>query len=388
MTKRLVMCCASLFASLAHAQLINETMESGALASPWELTQKAGITCQPSAAAAHRGLAGLRLVDAENTVDAAPGTFWAYPLSLLNPVLYTRFWVRRVSQTPGGMAMWSVFERKGNAGNQGTALAWGFDYQGQLDVTDQGLLENGSIGYHQEETGVRLDGGWQLLETAMSGLGGLATVRYAVDGKVVAERVGVPAYADRYSALEVGEVYANDTGFQCTVDFDDLRVDALPLASRLELRIEDGVREASCTPLTVRLLPTFGALDAGVTDAVPAPYDVALAFTGLGPVFTDAACRNQTTTPTLSTGLAQASFSFVAPKPGTVNATVEHRDQPAGDFLPGEATFGVVAATGSPDKSYYALGCQSAAGPHSAPMWVLAAVVWLAKRSRSTVRKS
>ena len=384
--KRSIGLLALILSTTVWAQVVDESLESGGLSAAWALTTKSGMTLEGSTLAAHRGRYGLRLVDAEDAVDAQPGAFFSRTIDVPAPTLFTRLWLRKVSSNRlGGASIWLALERKGSASVEGTAFAWAFDGDGRLSGIEQGLFANGTIDYSTQAFDSHLDGGWQLLEAAVLGLGDKATVRYAVDGQMVFERRNVTAAADRFSSVRVGETYANGPGFRCTLDFDDLRVDPMPMGSRLELDLESPISQAQCAALEVKLMPTF-SLDGGAVVAVAAPYALQLRVEGLGVLFSDSRCAALVSPPSLAKGQSQQTFYFHAPDAGLIRATVEHDELPSGDFIPGSAT-ATVLPPGSGSQSYYAVHCQGcASGPESAGFF--AVVVLLAQRARRSKRRA
>src|SRR5450432_710232 len=94
-------------AGAAQAQLAADDFESGTL-SAWLVSHQPGVTIAASAAGAHRGAWGLHIVDSEMVSVATSEAAIEKLLSTSSKNIYTRFWVRVVSQNASGTGLISV----------------------------------------------------------------------------------------------------------------------------------------------------------------------------------------------------------------------------------------------------------------------------------------
>ncbi len=125
--RRLPVCLLLLLAPLpAAAQLIDESWESGGVFFPWSMANpETSITFGATMSAAHRGMYGARLDDAEGQLTGAL-TAAERPVVFSGSELYTRAWVRVNAGAAPGLAF---FELSWGTGN---ALSLQLDSQGEL----------------------------------------------------------------------------------------------------------------------------------------------------------------------------------------------------------------------------------------------------------------
>ncbi|MFY0575322.1 hypothetical protein ACN28S_14005 [Cystobacter fuscus] len=163
--------------------------------------------------------------------------------------------------------------------------------------------------------------------------------------------------------LQVGEPWTDQGFFTGSIDFDDLRVSAVPMASRLQLqRPADASTSSGCIAVDVSLRSSAsGAL-------APAPYEteVSLATTaGEGRYHADGTCKSPVERVRLPTGTFERRVYFrPGASPGRVTLAASHPDflpatlQVEADGTPmGDADGG---AAGGPWTM--GLGCTSAPG--------------------------
>ncbi len=179
------------------------------------------------------------------------------------------------------------------------------------------------------------------MEGAVIGIDGFfATVQLYYDGVLSGQLVNQPLFRESPYTLYVGEPQSN-TGFFGQVDFDDIRVDTSPLASRLALSTPPApIVEGSCIPLEVEMHSTMASDDGGVL-AVP-PYDLTLSFGAFG-TFLDAQCTQPASTPQLSADASSSRIWFRVPVQTQVVVPVADTGS---DFLPGAVTLSPVPPDG------------------------------------------
>lgn len=386
-----------LWVCAAHAQALVETVETGDVGSAWTLRNPtSGITFGPSTLAAHRGSYGVRLDDHEATLTNTFGPIYDADFISTSSAAYSRMWVRQLSgNNLGGTNLYST--TWGLGGFWRAAHFFTTGGPGAITVGDQGVDGTGAEHYRNSPTGFSLeDAGWHLLEASSLGRGTDAgVVTFAIDAKVVIRHDGVLAITDAFKKFGFGEDYVYGTGYQAVIDFDDIRVDVMPLASRFSLLPVGEVVANRCFAMRVELDATFTLPDGGDPGALPAPYPVAVAIDGAGTLYEDAACTMPITGPQLATGSLGQTFHAVAPDGGTLALTVRQSDGP-NDFISFSLPVVVAAFDGgtgpgdggtgggggaAKEKSYYAAGCSVV--PPGAGLLLLAILLW---RRRSSVR--
>ena len=234
---------------------------------------------------------------------------------------------------------------------------------------------------------------WYLVEFTARGLGTDAgEVRFWVDGVEQGAPLSRLDWRDTshyvFNRLMVGEPWSDTGTFTGSIDFDDVRVSAAPMASRLELqRPANAAASAGCLAVDVSLRnPGSGAL-------APAPYetDVALAVAGgEGGFHADAACASPVASLRLPSGTSERRVYFrpVATE-GKVSLRASHPD-----FLSATLDVDVEAGAGSdvtPDEDEGQgpwttdLGCASVPGALVALPVLL--VPWLRRRRASRFQR-
>lgn len=378
-----VVACLALWPCVARAQLIDEKLESGNWAASWTVqSAHAGITLTPLMAAKHRGQFGVRLLDTEATDTLTFGTQLETRLNETSSKLYSRLWVRVNSSNYGAggttlyVAKWSNGVRFANAG--GCTL----NYAAELQCGVESVSASNQADFRDEFTHFSLgDAGWALLETATYGRGTDAgTVMFFANGRKILQHDNVESYTDRFVSWNVGEVYSYDD-WQGSVDFDDVRVDIVPLASRFTVTLPARVVEGRCFAVTV------GLGSSSEPGPVEAPYAVQLAVDAGTPLFSDPECATPVTgVPQLASGAKTAQVFTVAEAPGMFRVGVGQADLPF-DFFPASASAPVEADDGGVPLledggieqrrlSYYGIRCSTGPGA-----FALLALVVLRRRS-------
>ncbi|WP_257459586.1 LamG-like jellyroll fold domain-containing protein [Archangium lipolyticum] len=328
------------------------------------------------AVGAHRGQYGLTVVDRTNAStpdsEASVSSDERAPLS---SEFFVRAWMRlRDVSTPGSLVALQALpvQVELRLRSQSAGPVW------ELAVM------TGASRTYVSFFGSRVEADrWHLVEFSASGLGTRSgEARLWVDG--VEQGTGVsgrdwtdPSYVMK--RVVMGEPWADSRTFTGTLDFDDVRVSATPMASRLVLRWPvDAATSSGCIPLEVSLRSSATGAPA------PAPYEteVALAVTaGAGGFHSDEACKSPVPGMLLPTGASERRVYF---RPGGTGGTAMLAASHP-DFLP--ATLEVVgggAPDGDPDEDPAGpwttdLGCTSAPGALVALPLLLGP--WLRRRS-------
>jgi hypothetical protein len=341
-------------ASAAHAQLVDESFESGGLdAGGWVLQSPiAGITVSVSSAAAHRGQYGLRMQDTEILTKQHSGTYVSRSVGQLTPAVYSRLWVRFGPWDGGnGINIFDVLSIRG--ASYGATYADALDAQGNLLLIAQPVDDGGAVGYATQPSSDDLaDGAWHLVEGFAWGIdtANMSTVAY-FDGADAGRLDGLSDFPDTAPLTAVGEVYASGGGtgnFTGSVDFDDIRVNDSPLPSRLSMTTSASPRSGDCFSVTAELLATAPFPDGGPAGPLPAPYDISVNLGG-GSFYFEGACRQPiATSTTFGAGTVALPLFVQAGAPGPLALSL-HQVAPA-DFLPGTLTVTVAALpdAGSP----------------------------------------
>lgn len=168
----------------------------------------------------------------------------------------------------------------------------------------------------------------------MSGAGSADAGRHLwLDGVPLISQPGVDFSDARMSIgrVAVGQPYADGRRWLGTIDFDDLRTAAEPLASRLEVQAPDGGFIGECLPLEVQLRASFGGALAGTREVLYVTMDAGAE----GEVFVDRSCGMRGDLFALAPLSSVARLSFRATQPV---ASVQASSR---DFLAGVKVVGV-----------------------------------------------
>lgn len=224
---------------------------------------------------------------------------------------------------------------------------------------------------------------WYLVEFGVRGLGTTSgEARLWVDGIEQGTALTGRDFRDAANVLErviVGEPWSDTGAFTGSFDFDDVRVSASPMASRLGLQRPVAASESSgCLAVDV-------SLRASATGALaPAPYDVEVALAvngGAGDFHADADCKDSLVRVVLPTGTSERRVHF---RPTDPEATVTVGASNV-DFLPASLS---VDPTGVPpgegdDDGGGPWTCSSAPGAFGAMPLLLGLWLWHVRRLRA-----
>lgn len=362
----------------AAADWFSDDFETGTLRSSdsppgrWDETPvSSSNTLVSDAAAAHRGLYGLLLTDRSSTTAFQASADVARPS--LTSSFFFRTWLRfRSVSTSGDVVLvqalpalvelriarqdpvWELAVRNGS----------GRQYVSRRTPTTEPVREDR----------------WYLVEFGARGLGSPAGQAWLwLDGIEVGSLSGLDWRDEAYQLeqLRVGEPWTDTGSFVGSIDVDDVRVSASPMASRLKLRLPEEAK-SGCIAVAV-------SLRASSEDALaPAPYEVPVTLgipQGSGSFHTDAGCKD-------------AAVESVRLPAGTSEQWVYFRPSGAGglatlrashpDFLPATLTVEGTGSPGEPPDGDEAagpwtmdLGCSAATGGFAMlPMLLGPWVLW------------
>ena len=282
---------------------------------------------------AHRGGRGIWVHD----VDPSAAGNQALLTKLLSPALtgqvYFRTWLQlRSSNAEASMV---VFSLRG-AGNT-VVLQLGESFSTQLARI--GAQDRSGFVYDPGFSGLQ-DGAWHLLEVELLGLGS-ATGEHQLwmDGVSVVHRTSVDSTGFVATRLQVGEPGSFSSAFTGTIYYDDVRLDTVPLVSRVSLTSAVTAPASSCAASTPCVPVTVGMVDmVGKPTSFPYATQVDLAVgqvvkgVGGATFFKDAACSAGNGLIQVSLG-AGASSATVYVKPSACGIRELRASQT--DFLPG-----------------------------------------------------
>jgi hypothetical protein len=363
--------------TVAHGAGFFDDYETGTLLhtdnppGAWTFTVTGEAQLQATSAAAHRGLYGLEISDANggSATSANLGSLYYDDGGVTD--YYARTWLRVVSSNDTGQA--SAVQIQGSVPSSTLAELLLVFSQRRIGIGGFDRLGNYTSSFSNN---VPLDGAWHAFELHARGLGGPSGSRELwLDGQLVASNTGIDWSGQSLSNICLGECWTVE-GWSGTWYVDDTRASATPLPARLLLSAAADVGVGDCVPVSVSLS------DVASTIATPAPYDVIAqlaasnsAATDAGVWFTDLGCRSATTTVTLPTGSTSPSlvyFSAQASGLTTLSATQD-------EFLPGSALL-VVGSSGTP-TGIDRIGCACASGHAALPG--LLSLIWFLRRRTS-----
>ncbi|NMO14775.1 hypothetical protein HPC49_26035 [Pyxidicoccus fallax] len=364
----------------APGDWFSDDFESGTLRSsdspPGRWDQTAVVspnTLASRAEGAHRGRYGLTVSDSTSTAGSLASVIAVS--DTLASEFHVRTWLRLRSVTASGriilmQAHPALVELR--LLEQGTGLIW------ELSV------RNGPEPTYFSLHGSRVEPGrWYLVEFSVRGLGTTSgEARLWVDGVAQGSPLSGRDWNHSeyvFNEFQVGEPWSDTGTFKGFIDFDDVRVSAAPMASRLELR-RPAVASSGCIAVDVALRSSAAAVPA------PAPYatDVDLRVTGnTGTFHSDEGCKVPVKGALLPLGASERRVYF---RPGgTAGRAMLEASHP--DFLPAKLDLEVDAGVGPdavPDEDGAEgpwttdLGCASAPGALLALPFLL--VPWLRRR--------
>ncbi len=308
-------------------------------------------TLAPGPAAAHRGDAGLELLDRLS----AAGSGSEGRIQLRHPPrtgdLYLRVWIRvYASNDAGAINVLSI---------DGRVLGI-VDLQLKLDdgTLSVGTRQAGDV-YRAQTFPLTVEPpGWHLVELAATGSGGTTgSVSLWINGLRLYSRTPQDfSDADRaLHGVSLGETFSADRRFVGDLHFDDVRVSAQPLASRFtleEVSAPEPHLAGDCVPLQLTLR------DVTLTRAVAAPYvvDAQLTLSSDAGVeaYSDSACLSGLTAASMSSSATTLYVKASGPGGATVSAA-------SVDFLPSQPltlTFGPRSEEPTPlGPAHYPVAC-------------------------------
>jgi hypothetical protein len=279
----------------------------------WVATYTAA-TLEVSAASAHRGQSGLRLIDSDPSTAGAQARADFRPSVPLSGTVYIRFWFRAAEAlSPGSVTpLLTASETVGQSVldlevDLPSGVLWVFGYS-----TAGTLLEPAT-------TRITL-GRWHLIEVEVSGLdtpqGGR---RLWVDGQLAYERLGLDLTGWRLTSAGFGEPWSGDGTFTGTLDFDDVRIGRTRPASRIEVG-ELSAPQMGCKELSVRLQTSDGL-------AATAPFDLDATWAGSsGELFEAANCAGSSLSRISLVAGAESFGPLFLRTAATGDARFEHPD--------------------------------------------------------------
>jgi MYXO-CTERM domain-containing protein len=310
------------------------TSDGGAWDS-YEQPPRQGVAIAASAAAAHRGAFGLRVTDTDPSDGGGAGTAVQRTFSAgVTGTLYLRFWMRVTPDASAGDGTFFF------AGFQGVSSGiGGSDSASTFSIINDGF--DSANNYFRYPAGTMSTSTWHLIELTLDSSAATSTDQLRIDGVTVLWSPPIDRSGFSATGVRVGEGYADRHDFVGTLDFDDYRSSATPMASALSLAIANPRPTAGdCVPLTVDLLDFDGG-------AAPAPYVFLAAMSAdAGTFHGDLTCSSVTvmTTATFVAGAAQSRPIWFRPlTAGTVELFAAYAD-----FLPAALTVTVDALDAGP----------------------------------------
>ncbi|WP_395847020.1 LamG-like jellyroll fold domain-containing protein [Cystobacter fuscus] len=355
-----------LTAAAATTDWFSDDFETGALIAPegrWDNARSVSPnTLVNGAEGAHRGQYGLTLIDRNNSSASEYQGGTDFESTPLTSEFFLRSWMRLR-----------------DVGNLGKVVAIQANpMRVELRLLPPSPVWELSVSKGTEQTYASVHGTqveqerWYLVEFSARGLGTThGEARLWVDGVEQGEadeRAALSGIDWRNTTmyvlkwLQVGEPWTDQGYFTGSIDFDDLRVSAAPMASRLRLqRPADASTSSGCIAVDVSLRNSAtGAL-------APAPYetDVSLSTTaGEGQFHTEKACGSPVERVRLPTGSSERRVYF---RPegsrGVMTLAASHPDfLPATLQVEGDGTSGGDVDGGAAGPWTMGLGCTSAPG--------------------------
>ncbi|MBI3181458.1 MAG: DNRLRE domain-containing protein [Myxococcales bacterium] len=277
-----------------HPFILSEDFETGTLlatANPpgqWhELVQTFGSDqIAPDPSAAHRGAGGVHVHNFGVPGSAGPQAHLLYRTGQIDEPAYLRGWVRvKVSNGQGDVQLVAI-------GCDTTTPPADLVAAVSYDFQNGALLLGGQRegGPTVKTVPFKLEvGRWYLFEVGMSDASINGYRRLWIDAALVAEETGFsladPGYRPRKFYL--GPAWSKVRSFQGVIDYDDVRVAAVPQPSRLLLDVPTKAAPGDCVKALVSLATS---LPGQLADA-PFVVDGQLSVTGApGTFFSDPAC--------------------------------------------------------------------------------------------------
>jgi uncharacterized protein (TIGR03382 family) len=296
----------------------------------YEVT-RAGIAIVANAASAHRGNFGLQVIDTDFFDGGASGTSLSHAFaSATTGTVYLRFWMRVTPQASSGSGFFFF------SGFQGMSVGLG----ASTTANAVSLINDGfdsANTYYRFQAGAMSSDQWHLFEVTLDSSGAMATDQMRVDGVTVLWSPPVSRTGLSATGVGLGEAWADNSDFVGTLDFDDFRTSAAPMASALSVALAiSPLRVGDCVALSVGLLDFDGG-------AAPAPYAFLAALSAdAGTFHGDVSCSTVTQQTSASFAAATAHARplwFRARSSGSTILSAEYVD-----FLPGALPISIAEA--------------------------------------------
>ncbi|MGQ0507031.1 MAG: PKD domain-containing protein, partial [Myxococcaceae bacterium] len=319
-------------------------------------TIQSGNSVTSSAAAAHRGARGLRMIDTNGGSGALVEGEMNFLAGGVTGNVYARHWFRITSSNNLGVFLFSGLSYPGPTPNVLSMRI--VNPGGALSVETQSQT-GGTV---QNSTPASLSlGTWYLVEYAMLGMGTASgTARVWLNGVPVANITGLNWNGWAVDRVKTGQFFSSDRRYVGDLDYDDWRTSPNPLASTVAVATAGAgpYTQADCVPLTVSLR------DSGSAALAPAPYAVSVGLSssvGTDVFHSDSGCSAAVTSVTVPTGSNSATVYL---KPGTTGSrtlSVQYTD-----FLPGSTPLSISSGASrlaftTPVRSFTAGACGGAA---------------------------
>jgi hypothetical protein len=285
-------------------------------------------TIGASMAAAHRGAWGLRVIDAHSgNTNASDISVFDHGGRAFGDI-HARTWMRVVSWNNQPNPIIAQL-------TNGTGIVPSLvdvKVKQNLQLTVAGFTVDAGYDEAFSDAGVVV-GTWHLLEFSATGAGNRDGGRHLfLDGRLIARQEGLDFSGTSMPIAQftLGEPYADSQRWQGTIDFDDIRTAATPLASTLGVS-SDGGAVGACVPVEVQLRSSWGGL-AWTREATVVEVDAGATAS----VFSDVSCATPGNQVTLGVGLTSVGFSVRSL--GT-NVAVEVS---SADFLPARGAWSLL----------------------------------------------
>ena len=255
--------------SSAQTLVLGDDFESGVLlksgAPPGVWTElgsnEASNTIMISAAAAHRGAAGMRLTDVTPGPGSGMITWLGGDVPQRAGSIHLRTWILLAGMTPTQLN--SIMIHGNGMGSTLSGLRLDAAASPGLGGTDRA----GGYSFVNAPAGGFALGTWHLVEVAALGVG-TATGRRQLwlDGTLLLAQDNIDWSGLSSTSVLIGQGWG-DHSWTGQISFDDIRITDGPPATTLSSRVRSGAAVAgSCTPMTAELLAA-----AGSPSAAPVP---------------------------------------------------------------------------------------------------------------------
>ncbi len=339
-----------------------------------------GNMLSASRQSARRGNFGLLCVDGQLQSGAGNEGQLSRTLTARTGDRYVRAWFRlRASNNQGNVDVLAIESDAAN--NQNITF---------LRLTNPGAVLHHSVysapGYGNFPTSISFGlGSWYLIEAAVTGVGTpTGTSRFWVDGTLVSTRTDLDWTGLQLLDVSTAVVFSADRRFTGTMDWDDFRVSATPMASRLSLSGPASASTGECVPFTVTSVSSIGA-------ETPADENLDLGFMQSGltaSLHSDAACQQPLGAIEIPADTSAATLYLRSTSPGTLDLTATHSDllssAPLSITFTGPALDGGSDADGGLGPLHLKVGCST--GGEATTLWAFLALAGLLRRRSARTR--